>query len=75
MRKRPGTVALAAAVKYRYDIPVVPHLICGGFTREETENELIDLNFLGVDNLLVLRGLYQLWYWPQSIFSAEPNSS
>ena len=56
VRKRPGTVALAAALMYRYNIPVVPHLICGGFNREETENELIDLNFLGIDNLLVLRG-------------------
>ncbi len=56
VRKRPGTVGIAAAIKYRYGIPVVPHIICGGFTREETENALIDLNFLGIKNLLVVRG-------------------
>ncbi|MCD4792280.1 MAG: methylenetetrahydrofolate reductase [Bacteroidales bacterium] len=57
IRKRPGTVAISAAVKYRYQNPiVVPHLICGGFTKEETEDALIDLNFLEMNNLLVLRG-------------------
>lgn len=57
IRKRPGTVAISAAIKYRYREPiVVPHLICGGFTKEETEDALIDLNFLGMNNLLVLRG-------------------
>jgi methylenetetrahydrofolate reductase (NADPH) len=56
VRKRPGTVGIAAAIKYRYGIPVVPHMICGGFTREETENALIDLHFLGIKNLLVVRG-------------------
>lgn len=56
VRKRPGTVGISAAIKFRYGIPVVPHIICGGFTREETENALIDLNFLGVKNLLVVRG-------------------
>lgn len=56
VRKRPGTVAISAAIKYRYKITVVPHLICGGFTREETEDALIDLHFLGMSNLLVLRG-------------------
>jgi methylenetetrahydrofolate reductase (NADPH) len=56
VRKRPGTVGISAAIKYRYGIPVVPHIICGGFTREETENALIDLNFLGIKNLLVVRG-------------------
>lgn len=54
--KRPGTVAISAALKSRYKVVVVPHLICGGFTREETENALIDLNFLGVNNLLAVRG-------------------
>lgn len=57
VRKRPGTVAISAAIKYRYQKPiVVPHLICGGFTKEETEDALIDLNFLDMTNLLVLRG-------------------
>ncbi len=57
VHKRPGTVAIAAAIKYKYQkVNVVPHIICGGFTREETENALIDLHFLGIRNLLVLRG-------------------
>ena len=57
VRKRPGTVAIAAAIKNKYkDINVVPHLICGGFSKEETENALIDLHFLGVKNILILRG-------------------
>ncbi len=57
IRKRPGTVAISAAIKYRYRKPiVVPHLICGGFTKEETEDALIDLNFLEMNNILVLRG-------------------
>ncbi len=55
-RARPGTVAVAAAIKNRYQIPTVPHLICSGFTATETEYALIDLNFLGICDLLVLRG-------------------
>ena len=53
---RPGTIALAAAVKYKYNITVVPHLLCGGFTKEETENVLIEMKFLGIDDVLALRG-------------------
>ncbi|MDR1719713.1 MAG: methylenetetrahydrofolate reductase [NAD(P)H] [Dysgonamonadaceae bacterium] len=56
VRKRPGTVAIAAAIQYRYGITAVPHLICKGFTKEETEYALLDLNFLGVHELLLLRG-------------------
>ncbi len=56
VRKRPGTVAIAAAIQHKYGIPVVPHILCGGFTRSETEYVLIDLNFLGVKNVLALRG-------------------
>jgi methylenetetrahydrofolate reductase (NADPH) len=55
-RKRPGTVGICAAIMNKYHIDAVPHLICGGFNREETENALIDLHFLGVENILVLRG-------------------
>jgi methylenetetrahydrofolate reductase (NADPH) len=56
VRIRPGTIALAAAVKYKYNITVVPHLLCGGFSREETENVLIEMNFLGINDVLALRG-------------------
>nr|WP_199078759.1 methylenetetrahydrofolate reductase [Pedobacter sp. ASV19] len=55
-RKRPSTVATCAAIMNKYRVDAVPHLICGGFTKDETENALIDLQFLGIDNVLVLRG-------------------
>ncbi|MEO0553929.1 MAG: methylenetetrahydrofolate reductase [NAD(P)H] [Bacteroidota bacterium] len=56
IRKRPGTVGICAAIENRYEVDAVPHIICGGFNREETENALIDLDFLGIDNVLVLQG-------------------
>ncbi|MCL1942914.1 MAG: methylenetetrahydrofolate reductase [NAD(P)H] [Candidatus Azobacteroides sp.] len=55
-RTRPGTVAVAAAVQHKYRIPAVPHIICSGFSKSETEYALIDLDFLGIHDLLVLRG-------------------
>ena len=70
LRRRPGTVAVAAAIQNKYNITVVPHLLCSGFSREETEYVLLDLQFLGITDLLVLRGDKAKH---ESAFTPEPD--
>lgn len=70
VRKRPGTVGICAAITNRYNVDAIPHVICGGFSRDDTEDALIDMHFLGINNVLVLRGDAMK---SESSFVPEPN--
>ena len=72
VRKRPGTVGICAAIMNHYNVDAVPHMICGGFSKRETEDALIDLQFLGIDNVLVLRGDAEKG---QKTFVPEPDGN
>jgi len=70
IRKRPGTVGICSSITHKYGVDTVPHIICGGFTKEETEDALLDLHYLGIENMLVLRGDPTK---NEKAFSAEPG--
>ncbi|MBA4411323.1 MAG: methylenetetrahydrofolate reductase [NAD(P)H] [Bacteroidota bacterium] len=70
VRKRPGTVAIASSIQHKYGIPVVPHILCGGFSKSETEHVLIDLDFMGIQNVLALRGDGNKG---EQVFRPDPN--
>ena len=72
VRKRPGTVGICAAIMNHYNVDAVPHMICGGFSKRETEDALIDLQFLDIDNVLVLRGDAEKG---QKTFVPEPDGN
>ncbi len=72
IRKRPGTVGICASIMHRYGVDAVPHLICGGFTKSETEDVLIDLNFLSIKNVLALRGDPRKF---ETKFTPEPSGN
>ena len=72
IRKRPGTIGICASIMHRYGVDAVPHLICGGFTKDDTENALIDLNFLGINNVLALQGDRRKF---ENKFTPEPNGN